>query len=161
LHWRLRRDPRVVTLEGRHAARLRPDDLPEAVDLATVDVSFISVLKVLPAVARLVRPGGLLVLLVKPQFEVGPRAAPKGVVRRPEVHAEVLRAVVAGVRTLGLSPLGVAASPLVGPKGNREFFLLVSNTPGEGADALDGEIARVVAPPAGATQEAGTPGPEP
>ena len=148
LHWRLRHDPRVVVLEGRHAARLRPDDLPEAADLATVDVSFISVLKVLPAVSRLVRPGGLLVVLVKPQFEAGPRAAPKGVVRSPAVHAEVLRATAAGVRALGLSPLRVVASPLLGPKGNREFFLLVRNAPDQAAQGLDEEITRVAAPPA-------------
>ncbi|MDR7556447.1 MAG: TlyA family RNA methyltransferase [Armatimonadota bacterium] len=148
LHWRLRQDPRVVVLEGRHAARLRPDDIPEAADLATVDVSFISVLKVLPAVSRLVRPGGLLVVLVKPQFEAGPRAARKGVVRSPTVHAQVLRATAAGIRALGLSPVRVVASPLVGPKGNREFFLLVHNAPGQAAEDLDEEIARVVAPPA-------------
>ncbi|MDR7483497.1 MAG: TlyA family RNA methyltransferase [Armatimonadota bacterium] len=148
LHWRLRRDPRVVVLEGRHAARLRAGDLPEAVDLATVDVSFISVRKVLPAVAALVRPAGLLVLLVKPQFEVGPRAAPGGVVRDPGVHAGVLRATAAAARALGLSPLRVAASPLLGPKGNREFFLLVRNTAGQAAEGLDEEILRATTPAA-------------
>jgi 23S rRNA (cytidine1920-2'-O)/16S rRNA (cytidine1409-2'-O)-methyltransferase len=126
LHWRLRRDPRVVLMEGRHGARLAPEDFPEAPDLVTVDCSFISVLKVLPAIARLLRPGGRVVALVKPQFEAGPKAAPKGVVRDPSVHEAVLRRVVDEAPALGLEPLGVVASPLVGPGGNREFFVLFS-----------------------------------
>ncbi len=124
LHWRLRRDPRVVVLEGRHAVRLRPGDLPEAVDLATVDCSFISLAKVLPAVAALVRNGGTLIALVKPQFEAGPKAAPRGVVRDPAVHEVVLRRVVEDVRAAGLAPVAIVPSPLLGPRGNREFFLL-------------------------------------
>jgi 23S rRNA (cytidine1920-2'-O)/16S rRNA (cytidine1409-2'-O)-methyltransferase len=124
LHWRLRQDPRVVVMEGRHGARLVPGDFPEAPDLVTVDCSFISVLKVLPAIARLLRPGGRVVALVKPQFEAGPKAAPKGVVRDPSVHEAVLRRVVDEAPALGLEPLGVVASPLVGPGGNREFFVL-------------------------------------
>lgn len=124
LHWRLRRDPRVVVLEGRHAARLRPDDLPEAVDLATIDCSFISLSKVLPAASALVRDGGLVIALVKPQFEAGPKAAPRGVVRDPAVHEQVLRRVIADARAIGLTPTGIVPSPLRGPRGNREFFLL-------------------------------------
>ncbi|MGQ0548849.1 MAG: TlyA family RNA methyltransferase [Armatimonadota bacterium] len=124
LHWRLRRDARVVVLEGRHAARLRPGDLPEPIDLATVDCSFISLSKVLPAVAALLREGGRVVALVKPQFEAGPKAAPRGVVRDPAVHEEVLRRVIGDVRALGLTPMGIVPSPLLGPQGNREFFVL-------------------------------------
>ncbi|MBI3998680.1 MAG: TlyA family RNA methyltransferase [Armatimonadetes bacterium] len=145
LHWRLRGDPRVVPMEGRHAARLRPGDLPEAADLATIDCSFISVLKVLPATSALVRPGGLLLALIKPQFEAGPRAAPKGVVRDPAVHQDVLRRVVREAQAMGLAPERVMASPLLGPEGNREFFLLLRNAPGRAADNLDREIARVAA----------------
>lgn len=125
LHWRLRQDPRVVSLEGRHAARLRPDDLPEVPDAATVDCSFISVLKVLPAVGRVVRPGGPLVVLVKPQFEVGPRVARRGVVRDPAVHETVLRRVIQEAAGLGLVAEGIIASPLLGPEGNREFFVML------------------------------------
>ncbi len=143
LHWRLRQDPRVVVLEGRHAGRLQPDDLPEAADLATIDVSFISLLKVLPAVTRLVKPDGLVIALVKPQFEAGPRAAPKGVVRDPEVHAAVLRRVIAGAGEMGWSPIGVTASPILGPAGNREFFVLLRKTPPGPADEMT-EVRRAV-----------------
>ncbi len=148
LHWRLRGDSRVVALEGRHAARLKPGDLPEAPDLATIDCSFISIVRVLPAVAALVASGGLLIVLVKPQFEAGPRAAPRGVVRDPAVHEAVLRRVVAEARVLGLAPVGVVASPLLGPEGNREFFLaLRRGWHGEAgaADDVDRAIVRAVA----------------
>jgi 23S rRNA (cytidine1920-2'-O)/16S rRNA (cytidine1409-2'-O)-methyltransferase len=144
LHWRLRRDPRVVVMEERHAAHLSPGDLPEAVDLATVDCSFISVLKVLPAVARLVRPGGVVVALVKPQFEAGPKAAPKGVVRDPAVHEAVLRRVVAEAPQAGVRPWRIEASPLLGPDGNREFFVLLLKDAGAAPDHLDEEIRTAV-----------------
>lgn len=141
LHWRLRRDPRVVVLEGRHAARLVPEDLPGPVDLATVDVSFISLLAVLPAVARLVRPGGIVLALVKPQFEAGPRLVRKGVVRDPTVHESVLHRVVQAVPAMGLVPFAVTPSPILGPEGNREFFVALRNGVGAPADDLD-EVVR-------------------
>ncbi len=144
LHWRLRQDARVAVLEGRHAAHLEPGDLPEAADLATVDCSFISALKVLPAVSRLVRPGGRILVLVKPQFEVGPRAAPGGVVRDPAVHETVLRRFVEGVRELGLAAEGIVASPILGPQGNREFFVALRNSDQGGADDLEGKILGAV-----------------
>jgi 23S rRNA (cytidine1920-2'-O)/16S rRNA (cytidine1409-2'-O)-methyltransferase len=144
LHWRLRRDPRVVVMEGRHAAHLSPDDLPEAVDLATVDCSFISLLKILPAVARLVRPGGAIVALVKPQFEAGPKAAPKGVVRDPAVHEAVLQRIVAEVPRFGVRPMHVVPSRLLGPDGNREFFVLLLRSEGEAPDHVNEEIRSAV-----------------
>jgi 23S rRNA (cytidine1920-2'-O)/16S rRNA (cytidine1409-2'-O)-methyltransferase len=154
LHWRLRTDPRVVVMEGRHAGRLQPGDVPQEADLATIDCSFISVRKVLPAVARLVRPGGLILALVKPQFEAGPKAAPRGVVRDPAVHEAVLRRVVGDVRSMGLVPTGVAASPILGPDGNREFFVCIRKSDRGAADdtrgddrseaELHADIARVV-----------------
>jgi 23S rRNA (cytidine1920-2'-O)/16S rRNA (cytidine1409-2'-O)-methyltransferase len=144
LHWRLRGDPRVVVMEGRHGARLTPDELPEPVGLATVDCSFISILKVLPAVARLLRSGGTVVALVKPQFEAGPKAAPRGVVRDPAVHETVLRRVVAETPPMGLRPGRVSASVLTGPEGNREFFVLLRKEAGAPADTLDEEIRREV-----------------
>ena len=137
LHWRLRQDQRVVLMEQRHAAHLAAADFPEPVELATIDVSFISLLKILPAVARVVRPGGLIVALVKPQFEAGPKAAPKGVVRDPQVHVEVLRRVITGAGKIGLAPVAVTPSPLVGPKGNREFFVLLRNAPAGPADEFE------------------------
>jgi 23S rRNA (cytidine1920-2'-O)/16S rRNA (cytidine1409-2'-O)-methyltransferase len=146
LHWRLRLDERVVVMEGRHAARLRPADLPEPIDLATVDCSFISLLKVLPAVAACVRPAGIIVALIKPQFEVGPKAAPRGVVRDADTHERVVRAVIDGSRSLGLAPLGVIASPLLGPDGNREFLIALGVQPADGADNMDEQVARAVYP---------------
>lgn len=144
LHWRLRQDPRVVVMEGRHAAKLAPGDLPEQADLATVDCSFISALLVLPAVAGLVREGGSIALLVKPQFEAGPKAAPKGVVRDPAVHEAVVRRIASGASAMGLAPVGVHASALPGPEGNREFFLLLLKGGGPPADDLEQEIRRAV-----------------
>lgn len=149
LHWRLRKDARVAVLEGRHAAHLEPGDLSEAVDLATVDCSFISALKVLPAVSRLVRPDGRILVLVKPQFEVGPRAAPGGVVRDPAIHEAVLRRFADGVREIGLVVDGVVASPILGPQGNREFFVAVRNSDQGGADDLEGEILHAAHSPVG------------
>ncbi|MGH2404343.1 MAG: TlyA family RNA methyltransferase [bacterium] len=161
LHWRLRRDPRVVVLEGRHVVRLRPDDLPEPVDLATIDCSFISLSKVLPAVAALVRDGGRLIVLVKPQFEAGPKAAPRGVVRDPAVHENVLHRVIEDARAIGLTPTGIVPSPLLGPQGNREFFLLAikERLPAEASvdnltEAIIGAV-RGTPPPARETAGAG------
>lgn len=152
LHWRLRQDPRVVVMEGRHAARLRPNDLPQAVDLATIDCSFISVLKVLPAVAACIRPDGAIIALIKPQFEAGPRAARGGVVRDPAVHETVVRRVIEGCRTMDLTAVGVIASPLLGPEGNREFLLALRHRRGvdadDDADRVDEQIARAARPAA-------------
>ncbi len=121
LHWRLRQDPRVVVLERTHILRLTA--LPEPVDLATVDVSFISLIRVLPAVLRHLKPRGELIALVKPQFEAERRQVGKrGVVRDPEVHRQVLARVLAAAADLGLVLGGLTASPLLGPEGNVEFL---------------------------------------
>jgi 23S rRNA (cytidine1920-2'-O)/16S rRNA (cytidine1409-2'-O)-methyltransferase len=119
----LRRDPRVVSRERTNARDLAPDLLGEPVTMAVVDVSFISLGLVLPAIAGCLAPGGEVVALVKPQFEAGRGRAPGGVVRDPAVHGEVLAAALGHARDAGLVPLGLAVSPLVGPAGNREFFL--------------------------------------
>lgn len=125
----LRGDPRVVSMERTHAARLDPDAgdplrLPEPVSLVVADVSFISLTRLLRGMAAAVTvDGGEIVALVKPQFELSPREVPKGVVR----NAKDREAAVERVRThalgLGLADLGVVESPLVGPAGNHEFFL--------------------------------------
>ncbi|MGH7786546.1 MAG: TlyA family RNA methyltransferase [Candidatus Binatia bacterium] len=124
LAWSLRGDPRVRVLERFNVRHLTAQDLPAVPDLAVVDVSFISLRLVLPAIAAVLAPGGDIVALVKPQFEVGKgEVGGGGVVRDPAQHT----AVVAAVRTcgegLGLTCLGECPSPLLGPKGNREFFL--------------------------------------
>lgn len=123
LDWKLRNDPRVIVLE-RNARRLAPGDLPEAVSLITVDVSFISVTKVLPALVRLAAPGADLLVLIKPQFELArPLVSRGGVVRQPERQQQAIEAVSAAAAALGLEIVGVVPARLRGAKGNQEFFL--------------------------------------
>ena len=121
----LRRDDRVISMERTNARTLRPGSLPEAVSLAVVDVSFISLSLVLGPVASTLEPGpdGLILALVKPQFEAGRGRTDHGVVRDPEIHHEVLDRVVAAAGSLGLGARGVVASPILGPEGNREFLV--------------------------------------
>ncbi len=126
LAWQLREDARVINLERTNARTLTPTSFPEILDLATIDVSFISLRLVLPAVIPLLRPGATVVALVKPQFEVGKgRVGAGGVVRDPALHAEVLAAVQGVSLGLGLAVEGLLTSPLIGPAGNREFFLVL------------------------------------
>jgi len=121
LDWKLRSDPRVVVMEGINARRLGADDLPFTVDLATVDVSFISLRLVVPAVLPHVRPGGLLVCLVKPQFEAAREdVGDGGIVRDEAVRRRVIDETVAAIDALGLERLGLVASPIRGQKGNLE-----------------------------------------
>ncbi|MFH1141066.1 MAG: TlyA family RNA methyltransferase [Chloroflexota bacterium] len=124
LHLRLRQDPRVVVME-RLNARF-PFQLPEMVDLATVDVSFISLVNVLPSVAEHVKRGGQIVALAKPQFEAQRYQVGKGgVVRDPAIHAEVLARLIVWATHHRFRLRGLTPSPLVGDAGNREFFLLL------------------------------------
>ena len=122
--WSLRNDPRVTLLERTNVRGLAAAALPAIPDLAVIDVSFISLRVVLPAVAALLPPGADIVALVKPQFEVGKgMVGGGGVVRDPALHAEAVGAVRECARELGLIAIGECESPLQGPKGNREFFL--------------------------------------
>lgn len=142
LDWHLRNDPRVVVLEQRDVRTVTPEDLGGAVDLATVDVAFIALAHVLPVVMRLVRPGGAIVALVKPQFEVPPKLARRGVVRDAAAHRGVLRRVLAQAAEIGLAALDVTHSPLAGPDGNLEFFVhLRQGTPATGID-VDAVVAQ-------------------
>jgi 23S rRNA (cytidine1920-2'-O)/16S rRNA (cytidine1409-2'-O)-methyltransferase len=121
LDLRLRHDPRVVVMEGVNARYL--EELPEPVDLVTVDVAFISLRQVLPTTRRLIRPGGNIVALFKPQFEATRREVGKGgVIRDPQIHARLIGRFAAWCVKNGLRILGLTASPLLGPAGNREFF---------------------------------------
>lgn len=125
LAWRLRNDPRVVVLEQTNIRYL--EDLPEPVDLATVDVSFISLELVLPVVVRLLKPEGEIIALIKPQFEAGREQVGKGgVVRDPEVHRSVLERIAAWALEHGLAVRGLMRSPLKGPAGNVEFLAHLS-----------------------------------
>lgn len=122
--FRLRTDPRVVVMEGVNARY--PFPLPERVAIATVDVSFISLTKVLPSVAEHVVPGGLIIALLKPQFE-GERGevGRGGVIRDPKVHARILGRFIVWVVGRGWRLRGLVSSPLLGDAGNREFFFLL------------------------------------
>ncbi len=123
LDWKLRNDPRVVVLEGVNARYLEPSRLGEPVDLAVCDVSFISAEKVLPALVALLKPGGRLLVLVKPQFEVGRGQVGKGgIVRHPALHAAAVARIEAAVRGAGFET-AVMESPLKGAEGNKEFLL--------------------------------------
>lgn len=124
LAWKLRQDPRVVNLEKTNIRYLEPDSLAEPPGLAVIDASFISLDKVLPPTLRLIRQGGAVVALIKPQFEVGKGEVGKGgVVRDEGKHRDVVASVVALAESLGLVVCGVTESPILGPKGNREFLI--------------------------------------
>jgi 23S rRNA (cytidine1920-2'-O)/16S rRNA (cytidine1409-2'-O)-methyltransferase len=148
---KLRADPRVVSMERVNARTLAPGSLPEPVDLAVIDVAFISLALVLGPVRSVLRDGqGPIVALVKPQFEAGPKDAKGGVVRDREVHVRVLRETVETARELGLGTCDVVASPILGPEGNREF--LAWFTPGPSSAEIDDRILAAVA---AAWEEAG------
>jgi 23S rRNA (cytidine1920-2'-O)/16S rRNA (cytidine1409-2'-O)-methyltransferase len=141
---RLRRDPRVVVMEQTNARSLDPRVFAEQPSLAVVDVSFISLEKVLPAVFGVLSPRAEVIMLVKPQFEVGREHVGKGgVVRDPALHRHVVGRLARYTVLRGWHVLGVTASPLRGPKGNREFFLHVSSH-GRTAANLETMITRTV-----------------
>jgi 23S rRNA (cytidine1920-2'-O)/16S rRNA (cytidine1409-2'-O)-methyltransferase len=123
IDWRLRTDARVEVREGVNARHLGPVDFVERFDLVVMDVSFISATKVLPALVPLLKDGGRVVVLVKPQFEVGRGEVGKGgIVKDPARHARVVEEVNAAARSLGLRARGVIESPITGADGNREFL---------------------------------------
>lgn len=139
LHERLRQDPRVILSERTNARHLPPDAIPERPTLATMDVSFISILKILPALSGLLADGADLVSLVKPQFEAGRGdVGSGGIVRDPSVHTRVMLTVCAEAEALGWRVKAVCRSPLEGSGGNREFFLH--------AVAADPRLAKVASP---------------
>ena len=128
LDLRLRNDPRVVVMERINARHLAPDALPEPCGLITIDVSFISLLKILPALLPHLAPGGCLLPMIKPQFEAGRGAVGKGgILRDEEVRRRAIDECAAGIAALGLAPHGVFDSPVAGTGGNREAFALFRN----------------------------------
>lgn len=141
---RLREDPRVSPIERLNARELAPSDLPFEPELATVDVSFISLAKVLPAVVGCLTPGGEALAMVKPQFELGRERVGRGVVRDVGDRREAILAVALAARDLGLPIRGFASSGLPGPKGNRETFVWCG---GDGEEIADLEAAILVAEP--------------
>jgi 23S rRNA (cytidine1920-2'-O)/16S rRNA (cytidine1409-2'-O)-methyltransferase len=123
LDWKLRNDPRVIVREQVNARYLKPEDIGELCDIAVCDVSFISVTLILPVLPPLLRENAEMVILVKPQFEVGRGEVGKGgIVRDPELHQAVCQKVEAAVRELGFKT-AIIESPILGAEGNREFLL--------------------------------------
>ena len=124
LHYKLRGDPRVVVMENTNARYLSTEDIPEPADFCSIDTSFISLTKILPPLKYLLKPGGHIVSLIKPQFEAGKDQVGKGgVVRDPAVHAEVIDKIRSfGVNELGFKWLDLCDSPIKGPAGNIEFL---------------------------------------
>lgn len=124
LAWPLRQNNKVVVMERTNARYLKPDDLPDPIDLAVIDAAFISLKLLLPPLLPLFRKEVTILALIKPQFEVGKGKVGKGgVVRDPELHEAVIREIVEFGRSLGLRSGGVTPSPILGPKGNREFLI--------------------------------------
>lgn len=143
LDWKIRNDPRVVVMERTNIRNVTPEDLGEPLDLSVVDVSFIGLEIVLPAIKNLLKAdSGQVLCLIKPQFEAGKEnVGKKGVVRDPKVHQMVLDNFVALVHRLGFQILGLTFSPVKGPEGNIEFLghLTLADVPG-----IDPDTAGVV-----------------
>ena len=143
LAWQLRQDSRVVVMERTNARALTPDMFPESMDLGVMDVSFISIRLILPALHGLLKPGGEVVCLIKPQFEAGKAdVGKKGVVRDKAVHERVLREMCEFFPTAGYTLLGLDYSPIRGPEGNIEYLAYLK---ADGGDSIAPYIPALVA----------------
>lgn len=145
LAWKLRTDERVVNMERTNIRSVTPDMIPDILDFASIDVAFISLEKVLPAVRELLKPEGEIAALIKPQFEAGrEHVGKKGVVRDPAIHLAVIRRVLSFSREHGFSVRGLTFSPVKGPEGNIEYLAWLSMD-GSMDDAItDDDMQRVV-----------------
>ena len=140
LDWKLRNDERVVCMEKTNIRYVTPEDIEEPVDFSSIDVSFISLTKVLLPVRNLLSQDGQIVCLIKPQFEAGrEKVGKKGVVRDPAVHKEVIEKVIAFAKEQYLQPLALDFSPIKGPEGNIEYLLYLQKKP-EGTEMTDGDM---------------------
>jgi 23S rRNA (cytidine1920-2'-O)/16S rRNA (cytidine1409-2'-O)-methyltransferase len=143
LDWKLRNDPRVHVVERTNFRKLPDDAFPRGFDLIVIDTSFISLRTILARAVTYLRENGVIVALLKPQFEAGPqRVGAGGVVRDPTTHRAVLSEIRDAARRLGLAPVALTASPLLGPAGNREFLIELRRT-GKAFD--DARIEAIVA----------------
>ena len=130
LAWKLQKDPRVLNLERRNIRYLQREEVKEQIDLILIDTSFISIEKFLAHLLEFLKQGGAILSLIKPQFEVGKGEVGKGgVVRDATLHQKVIDRISNFCRGLGLKVLGVTESPLLGPKGNKEFFIHLCRKP--------------------------------
>ncbi len=133
--WKLRNDSRVVCLEKTNMRYVTHEQVPDEADFASVDVSFISLTKILPAALGVLGENGQLVCLIKPQFEAGrEKVGKKGVVKDRAVHREVIEKITDYAEEQGLGILGLSFSPIKGPEGNIEYLLYLQNSPKEGQD---------------------------
>ena len=124
LAWKLRNDERVVCMEQTNFRYVTPEDIPDALDFASVDVSFISLTKILIPARKLLKAGGQMVCLIKPQFEAGRgKVGKNGVVREPQIHEEVIRKIIDYADSIGFEVLHLEYSPIKGPEGNIEYLL--------------------------------------
>ena len=131
LAWKLRNDERVVCMEKTNIRYVTPEEIPERIQFVSIDVSFISLTKVLGPVQALMEPEGDVVCLIKPQFEAGrEKVGKKGVVRDPAVHLEVIQMVASFAGSIGFEALHLDFSPIKGPEGNIEYLLHLKNHPG-------------------------------
>jgi 23S rRNA (cytidine1920-2'-O)/16S rRNA (cytidine1409-2'-O)-methyltransferase len=132
LAWSLRTDARVINMERTNIRSILPEHIGEPLDFVSVDVAFISLTKVLPTIRTLLAPDGLVIALIKPQFEAGrEKVGKKGVVKDPQVHREVIAKITAAAREIGFTPQGLSFSPVKGPEGNIEYLIYLANYPGE------------------------------
>ena len=142
--WKLRQDERVVCMEKTNIRYVTPEDIEDVLDFASVDVSFISLTKVLTPARELLREGGEMVCLIKPQFEAGKdKVGKKGVVRDPQVHKEVIESVIAYAKSIGFDILHLEYSPIKGPEGNIEYLVHIKKsgkTMGEGEMDVDAVV---------------------
>jgi len=139
LAWALRSDPRVVCLERTNARYLTREHLPDPLDFASIDVSFISLGLILPALRPLLKEGGQVAALIKPQFEAGKdKVGKKGVVREPEIHKEVIEKIIDFADSIGFSVQGLSFSPIKGPEGNIEYLVHLKKC--EGCGALSDQV---------------------
>jgi 23S rRNA (cytidine1920-2'-O)/16S rRNA (cytidine1409-2'-O)-methyltransferase len=124
LDFKLRQDPRVVVMERVNARYLKPEDIGELVNISTIDVSFISLTKVIPPVSKILKPAGILIALIKPQFEVGKGEVGRGgIVKEEGKHKEVINKITLFLEGLNFKILGVIPSPILGADGNKEFLV--------------------------------------
>lgn len=143
LAWKLRTDPRVVNMERTNLRYVTKEQIPEDLDLAVMDVSFISIRLVLPAVKELLKPGADYICLIKPQFEAGrEEVGKKGVVRDPAVHEEVVRGILEFAPSIGFSVMGLDFSPIRGPEGNIEYICWLKNGEFEGEPVDPAAVVR-------------------
>lgn len=154
LHWKLREDKRVVCMEKTNFRYVTKEQIPEEIEFAATDVSFISLTKILPAAKELLKPLAYMVCLIKPQFEAGrEKVGKKGVVSDPSVHKEVIKKIQSFAASLGFLVVGLSFSPIKGPEGNIEYLLYIQNAGEKPTKAPLEQIGQVVEKAIGALSD--------